>query len=456
MHRTLLAGLAAVLVLGSLTPGGGVLCAAAALAGLLHGRARDRAAGGRAAGGRGRLLLGVGAAVLAQAPWVVAGLAHPSTGEPAADARTGILDFSVRAESGLGRVLDTLGLGGMWNAQALPTSRETWLSPAGTVLLLVLAGVGLVELAGRPALRRATALGGGLALAGYLVALVPVLPGGVDLLAGLVRAVPAAGLLRDGHRWLAWPALAVAVLAGYAADRVATLLARSRMPTAADPRSGAALGVATAVLLAGLTMAAVPDLFGGLAGRLAARHYPADWSAARQVLDRQPDRARLLVLPWQPFRRFDWTGGTTVLDPAPRHLPREAVVSDALTVGGRTLPQEGRLARQVTAALADGRLTEPELRAAGIGWVLVERGTPGAVPLLPGLEPLVDGPDLTLGRLPGSLPEPAPAGAARRVLVVGALLLPPVGAGLLGLLAITCGIRSRRGRLLLGYPRVGR
>jgi hypothetical protein len=424
------AGLAAVMLVGSLTPGGGVLCAGAALAGLLHGRR---------SGSGGRVLGGVLLAALAQLPWLVAGLAHPAVGQPAAAARASVADFSVRAESALGRVVDTLGLGGMWNAQALPTSRTTWLAPAGTVLLLALALIGLRAVIGRPELRRAVGLGAALAGLGYLVALLPTAPGGVDLLARLVEAVPGAALLRDGHRWLAWPALALAVLAGYAVDHLARAAARRW---------------AVALLLAALAAACVPDLFGGLAGRLAARQYPPAWAQARQILADQPDRARLLVLPWQPFRRFGWTADGTVLDPAPRYLPREAVVSDALTVGRRTLPEEGPLARRTAAALADGRLTDAELRDAGVGWVLVERGTPGALPVLPPVRTVLDDPDLVLARLPGPLPDPVPAPAWRRAVVVTSLVVAPSGVIVAVLVAIGLRFRDRRRHLLLRYPPV--
>lgn len=441
------AGLSALLLLGSLTPGGGLLCAGAALAGLLVGRRR---AGRRQAGrlGAGGLLVAI-----AQAPWLVAGLAHPGlrSGTGPAD-RADVEQFAVRAETSAGRLVDTLGLGGMWNAAALPASRHTVLALLSTVLLIGLALIGLWAALRTPARRPALVAGGVLAAAGYLVALLPVLPGGSALLARLVQSLPAAGLLRDGHRWLAWPAIGIAVLCGYATDRIGAALAGRHQ--VGVPAAQVVLPAAAAVLLSGLVVATVPDLFGGVAGRLTARHYPADWATARTTLEAAPDSSRLLVLPWQPFRRFDWTAAGTVLDPAPRYLPREAVVSDALRVGGRTLPEEGPLARQLAAALADDRLTEPELRSAAIGWVLVERGTPGRLPVLPTVVPVLAGPDLQLFRLPGPLPEPEPVPAGRRNLVFIGLVLP--GVATVGLTAVTFGslIRGRRRRRLLGYPPV--
>jgi hypothetical protein len=309
----------------------------------------------------------------------------------------------------------------MWNAQALPDSRGTVLAQASTVL------VAAFVLGGLPGLARLWRAGhrpevtaGILAVAtGYVVAVLPVLPGGSAVLRVLVEAVPGAGLLRDGHRWLALPAIGVAVLAGLAVDGLARWLERRLRPG-----SSTGTAAAVAVLAVCLTVATMPDLAGGLLGRLQARHYPADWAAARAVLDASDDRARVLVLPWQTFRRFPWAGPDTVLDPAPRLLPRQAVVSDALRVGDARVGEEGVGARAVAAALADGSLDDAELRALDVGWVLVERTTPGAVPRLPATwRPAYAGPELELLRAPDPLPAAPRATTARAVTVVGAQLL---------------------------------
>jgi hypothetical protein len=408
------AGLVGAVGLGSLTPGGGVLCVVAALAGLLSG-----AVGGDAGRWR-RVAAGLAPAAALQLPWLVAGLLHPAA-PGTAGADDGLSLFALRSETGWGRLVDALGLAGMWNAQSLPDSRGTVLARASTVLVVALA------LAGAPAVarlwragRRPEILAAGAAAAlGYLIAVLPVLPGGSALLRVLVDAVPGAGLLRDGHRWLALPAVGVAVLAGLAVDGVARLHegggARLAGPQAAP---------AAAVLVALLAVATMPDLAGGLLGRLQARHYPADWAAARAVLDRSDDRARVLVLPWSAFRRFPWTGPDPVLDPAPRLLPRQAVVSDALRVGDARVPEEGEGARAVAAALGDGELSDAELRALDVGWVLVERTTPGEPPgLPPDWRPAFAGPELELLRAPDPLPAAPRAGTVRLVGVLGAHLL---------------------------------
>jgi hypothetical protein len=212
-------------------------------------------------------------------------------------------------------------------------------------------------------------------------------------------------------------------------------------------RVGSAQRAGVVLFIALLVIASMPDLAGGLAGRLRGREYPAGWAQVRQVLDRSDDRARVLVLPWQPFRVFAWSGPDPVLDPAPRRLPRQSIVSDALTVSGRTLPEEGLGARAVGADLADGRLIADRLSSLAVGWVLIERGTPGRLPTLPpGWTTALDGPDLTLLRAPLPLPSAPRPSTGRAVAVIGtqvaagALFL----AGLLTFLALVVVRRRRR------------
>jgi hypothetical protein len=398
--------LAVALAAGSLTPGGGLLVGIGATV----AAAATAMTGGE--GLRRSLAVLVGAAALAaQAPWLVAGLLHA----PAARAAgPGAAVFATRAETPAGVVVDTLGLGGMWAASAVPASRTTPLALASPVLLLGLAAFGIGPLlAARPRdpLVRAGAV---LAVGGYVVALLPHLPAGEALLDAVASTVPGGGILRDGHRWLAWPALALAVLAGHGARRIAAR---------ADGAARTRWGILPALVLVGSAVVAVaPDLAWGLSGRLHAGEYPADWSRVRVALDASADGDRVVVLPWQPFRRFAWSGARNVLDPAPRFLPRPTLVDDALTVGAVRLPAEGAASRAVGVALADGVLTADEAAGQGIGWVLVEHGTPGALPALPAGSAVVDGPDLTLVRLPHPPHVPA-VPAWQRLCVIGAHLI---------------------------------
>jgi hypothetical protein len=274
------------------------------------------------------------------------------------------------------------------------------------------------------------------------------------VLRALIDVLPGAGLLRDGHRWLGLLAVPLAVLCGLGAAELARLAggrtddpgsgldSASRWVTTRPGRS-AGLEIAITLFVAALVIASMPDLAGGLAGRLRARHYPAEWAQARAVLDRSDDQARVLVLPWQPFRVFAWSGPAQVLDPAPRLLPRQSLVSDAVTVSGRQLPEEGLAARAIAIDLADGTLSDARLRALAVGWVLIERGTPGRLPALPaGWTTVLDGPELRLLRAPDPLPVAPRAGTARTVAVIGTQGV----AGLLFLTGLVTSIGFRRPR----------
>src|SRR6185312_5005160 len=143
------------------------------------------------------------------------------------------------------------------------------------------------------------------------------------------------------------------------------------------PAAAAAVGVAALAL----PLLAVPDLAWGVGGRLAPVAYPADWERVRAALADDPHPGAVLALPAGAVRSFGWNGGRPQLDPAPRFLPRPVVVDDALVVGrsgepALTVTGEDRRARAVAAALDD----PAALGALGVGWVLLEQGTPGPPP----------------------------------------------------------------------------
>jgi hypothetical protein len=367
-----------VLLMGlmAVTPTGGLIGGAVAVA-VLAGRWRP---------------LGVVAAawLVLNAPWWVAGLLHGAS--ISSGASSGVDAFASRSEGGTGTFLTLLGLGGAWNAQVVPDSRESVLG-----LLWTAVALGLVVIGG-PVLRRSAHRTEvtGLAVAaasGLLLGLLGALPMTHDLLASVVEHLPAAGLLRDGQKWLAPWALLLSVAAGAGASAVA---GRVRDPSARRLVPVAALAVLVALL---------PDLAWGAAGRLQAVEYPAGWARARAAVE-AVDAGDVMVLPWGAFRSFGWNGRRTVLDPAGRYFPGSVVTDDTLVVGNRRVPGESRRAAMARAAL-DQPDAGARLRALGIGWILVhrqpaarspaERGA-GTVP--PGTTRYVDQ-DLRLVRLDG-------------------------------------------------------
>lgn len=374
--------------LASMTPTGGLL--AAALFGAL-----TLVPGGRQ-GRRTRTVVGI-AVVLLQAPWVVPSVLRP---DPAVSDPAGVAAFASQPDSPAGLLGSLLTLGGIWNEGVVPGSRALASALVLSVVVVALAVAGLGELRRRIG-RVEFVVVGVLAALGGVLALAGAVPGTAGVVEWLVAEVPGGGLIRDGQKFLAWYALLVAPAAAAGAARLA-----GAMP---GRKSALALTAAAAVL----PVAALPDLAWGAGGRLSPVTYPAAWDDVRTVLRQDGgDAGDLVVLPYQPFRKFPWNDERTVLDPAPRYLGVETVVPDALPVSGTVVPGEDRRAERVGEALDPDEPADPaealtELAAAGIGWIAVQRDTPGEVPeaILSAAVPVEVNGTLDLYRLP----EPARA-----------------------------------------------
>ncbi|HEX6471822.1 MAG TPA: hypothetical protein VF069_22190, partial [Streptosporangiaceae bacterium] len=244
---------------------------------------------------------------------------------------------------------------------------------------------------------------------------------GRGLLRWLIGISPAFGVLRDAQVWVAPLALVEAV---GAAAAVAAILTWRPRPT------GEAAALAWLVVVAPVVL--LPTLGWGADGRLAAVRYPADWAAARRIIERDPVPGAVLSVPWAAHRAAPWNAGRTTLDPLPRAVARRVVWNDGLRVGGRALAPEDPAARAAGALLAaPGDLTG-QLRKAGYRFVVVANGggpeTAGNVPAgksenrfqrLAGAVLLLDGPHLAVYRIP------SPA----RFSEVGACPAAPVLAG---------------------------
>lgn len=382
---------------------------------------------------RQRLLLA--AAVLATwLPWLLPALAHPvSTASDPDGSRV----FALRADMPGGVLASAASGGGIWNAETVLPTRDTALAVVFTVLILGLAAWGarpLVACLGRCVSTWWAVVAAG----GLLAALASALaPGGWTV---LLEAWPGGGLARDAHKLLAPWVLLAAAAAGMGAARIA---ARLR-----DRTTAAVLLVAIAVM----PLACQPDLAWGAGGRLAAVEYPDDWSVVREAMEADTRQGDAVSFPWTSFRRFPWNADRTVLDPAPRWLPRTTVTSDDLVVATRSgtvvVDGDDPRAREIQRALDTGVPVADLLPRLGIGWALIARETPGPVPELPGWEIVADTPGLTLYAAPPGrsvdIVNPDVRLVAATDIAVGLALL----AGALGL-----GIRRVRAR---GRPRLVR
>jgi hypothetical protein len=337
----------------------------------------------------GRPLRAAAATAAFALPWAVPALLAPD-GVPSGDPY-GVTAFAARSDSPLGLLGSLLTGGGVWAPAAVPPGRSAGVAAAVLVVLLAAAGVprALERLGPRPL----AAAGVGLLLA--LLGRLPLLS---DALRWAVQEVPAAGLLRDGQKWLAPLVLLTAVAAGLGLEA-----ARERLSGRA--RAGAAF------LAVAAPLAALPGAAWGEGGRLSSERYPAGWERVAEAAGEET----VLVLPWRAYLRLEESGGRTVLNPAPRWLRGRAVVDDDLPLSTEEVRGEDPLADRLDAEVTAGGPLADALRREGVPLVLVVRESRGLVdpapdPRLEGLDPLLVRPDLELHRVPGA-PQRRPASA---------------------------------------------
>lgn len=292
--------------------------------------------------------VGLAAAITAALPWLVAS-AVAQGWSPGADQGVAIRAFAARAEPGLGTFGSLAGLGGIWNADAVPPSRTGLFAVVATLVLLA------VVAAGVPVLIRRR-IGVPLMVLAVVAVAVPALMAtgpGLATIEAVIEGVPGLGVVRDGQKWVAL------AMPGYALAGAAAVVAlRPRVPAGA-----------TAAVCCAAVIATLPDLAWGVGGRVRPVEYPVAWREAAAVIDADP--APVAVLPVDSMRRFGWAGPAPVLDPLPRWLRAEVLSTGDLSIGGRTVRGEGARAREVQALLLDGA-DRDRLAAAGVGWVVVE------------------------------------------------------------------------------------
>jgi hypothetical protein len=354
-------------------------------------------------------------------PWLLPALLHPlgATADP-----DGTRVFALRGDSPGGPLASAITGGGIWNGDVVMATRGTVLPVVLALVVLLLGMIGARALA-RSLGNALTLWWAGVAVLGLSAALASANLQGPW--GSLIDIVPGGGLARDSAKLLAPWVLILAAAAGEGSARLGAL--------ARDKGSRVAIVVGIALV----PVALQPDMLGGVSGRLHAVQYPADWSVVREILQTDGRPGDVASFPWMAFRRFAWNADRTILDPAPRWLPRTTLVDDALIVrtadGLVQVSGDDPRARAISAALEDDRPLADVLPGLGIGWVLVARGTPGPQPDLAGWEQVFEGADLALYAAP--LPASDPAGsphlapvAAVDLLLLGGLV---AGIGALGL-----------------------
>jgi hypothetical protein len=346
-------------------------------------------------------------------PWLVPSLVRPG-GVPVRP--EGVGAFAARAEGPLGTVGSLVGLGGIWNALAVPPGVGTWPWLAGFASVLAVAGAGLPLLWRRwpPGVAVGVLVAAG---AGLVLAAAPALPGLRGLVELVVTQLPGGGLIRDSQKFVAPLAVVEAVCFGLGVERLLPALpVRWARPTVVGL-------VAAPVLL-------LPALAWGGAGRLAAVDYPPAFAEARAAMAADPIRGAVLVLPWHLYRPYAWNGDRVVLDPAQRWFTRRAVGNDDLELVGLTVPGEDPYGSRLGPLVRGAAPLAPALPGAGVHYVLVfkEGDWRAWSARLDGLVPALDRPELALYRVPGQpaevrFPTPPAAPVVAADLLVLALLV---------------------------------
>lgn len=270
---------------------------------------------------RGRRLATGLFGVLCCVPWLVPGLLNAGGANSSAASAAA---FAPRAEGYVGTLGALLGLGGIWNADAVPASREAGFAVAGVLLFVCLL----------PAARRVPGPLLWLAGAGLGGAVLAwALPGAFGW---LVATVPGAGLLRDASK------LTILALPAYVA-------------AAASIRSRWAVGLVLA-----LALLQVPD-----APRALAPLSPQPLSVDRGLVELAGGRDVLLVDEPTLVRRAD---GAVMLNPLNKAL--STVESGALVVDGVLVDTPSPRWRAATAAWENSDLQR--LAELGVGVIVTE------------------------------------------------------------------------------------
>ncbi len=376
-----------------LTPTGSVLAAIAVAAAVVVPLVRAR---------RWRhCVTAVLAVVIGALPWLVATMAGSAgpTSDPG-----GAQVFALRAEPGLGRVFTALGMGGIWNVDAVPASRTTWWAAVATALFLAVVVAGWYDLVRRggmsPSARRLLLVSAVLALGTVTLVVLASTTPGLAALGLLLEHVPGAGLFRDTQKFLALLGPAAAIGAAGSVRHLSRLV----------PAGFA--GVAVAVLI----VAPLPDA----ALRLHPVDLPSDWRAVARLIP--ADHGAVALWPTGMAREYSFTR-TASLDPARRMLRAPVLESGALQVDGATVDADpANPAAQVERALLAGA-GPAQLRGHGVGWLLVEEPERNGVPAgFASAAPVFRGDYLVLYRVED--PSVAPgASAARRAVVLAAHLV---------------------------------
>ena len=125
-----------------------------------------------------------------------------------------------------------------------------------------------------------------------------------------------------------------------------------------------------------LVLAYTSPMLWGFYGQIQPVRYPDDWFAMNKVLNKQPNTGSVLFLPWHLYMSFDFSG-RIIANPAANFFDRPIVSSDDPEVAGvapqtRNATRE-RIQQAILPAAARGEPVTTQLRALGVGYVLLDK-----------------------------------------------------------------------------------
>jgi hypothetical protein len=263
--------------------------------------------------------LGLGAVLCAY--WVLPSLfASPGKGIGAAD-----LAVYASRPSGVGVLPRLLGLYGFWRVEFAGAAQRI---PALYLLLvpiLALSIAGAISVLASKTHRR-----GGLVLL-VTAALALLLAGGIAFppTASVFRSVfdhvSVFRIYREPQKFLALVVLAYAVFGAVGLEAVVR----------SDSKSSSARAWSASALAIGVATAYAYTMLWGFWGQVHLTQYPNDWERADQIMAAEGP-GRVLVLPWELYAVWSFTGGRIVANPAPSFFSREVISGD--NVGFTRIP----------------------------------------------------------------------------------------------------------------------
>lgn len=336
----------------------------------------------------------LGITLALNAPWLIAGLTHPSVAQTDPGA---VEFFAAEAAGSLTRLGSVLSLGGIWNSDVVLASRELPIAWLWVTLIWFVIGLGLTRMhrTDRGRLIRLSVL----AIIGLSIAVLGAFAG--SSLVWLIETVPGAGLLRDGTRFLILVAPLFALAFGHG---VAAMASWKSAPSA----------VLGGVLVL-VPIAAIPDFAWGLSGQLKAVHYPSSWAESREVIANSTTPGDIVVVPFESYRAPEFNHGRPVFDPSGKFYPRHTLVNDDLYVSNQKIDGEDERANQIDAALVSA---EPAQALGQLGISFVVGDNPAAVSAIDG-ERVFERLDRVVIQLESTREAPEPAQGRRVAVIVG-------------------------------------